>query len=163
MLRWWRKEKYLRESDRLCKSGKFDAALSQIESGLRDNPGLDLLKQKAWLLKEAGRLDEAKAHTESLLAKHPEESVLHLLLGEILLLVRDYVPARESLFKAIDLGGENLYAEFLIGKTYIGTNDLDKAAPYFESMIKYDKNFVSSRLLAVAEFYLMERGRTDGR
>ncbi|MCB0309174.1 MAG: tetratricopeptide repeat protein [Bdellovibrionales bacterium] len=156
MLQWLKKEKIISKSDKKAKRGLFDEALLIIEDALKTQPSTDLKKQKLWLLKEIKQYDHAQTLLDELLLELPNDEILFVFKGELQLLRREFASAIESLKTAIDLGGENIWAEYLLGRCYVGLGDFDRAAEYFTSIIKYDKNFFKGRLLAAAEFQLMQ-------
>lgn len=162
MFNWLRKENCLKKTDKLAKQGKISDALSMLNEEIRRSGHYDLVKQKIWLLKEARDYDTALAEIDVHLPSKPNDSVLHLLKGELLLAKKKFKDALESLLKAVEVGGENIWAEYLMGRAHLGLGDSDKASECFMSIVKYDKHFVSSRLLVVAEALLLEKGVAHG-
>lgn len=155
--RWIRKERALRAADRLVRRGNVTAALERINRALDDSPeSCDLQVQKAWALAELKRYDEAMATTDSALSRHPENGILHMIRGEILYATGRYEESRKMLHRALELAGENLRIEHSLGLAYVALGDMDQAAHFFESSVRYDKSLVQSRLLAMAERHLFE-------
>lgn len=159
MLTWLRKEKCLKKSDHLAKSGKTPEAISLVEQTLQEIPHPDLKKQKAWLLKESGQFEAAITYLNELIAKkeYASDAVLHLILGEALLALKKYEDALTSFRQALTLGGENIWADYLIGRTYVGLGQLEKATECFSGIVKYDANFYKARILTMAETIMLQK------
>lgn len=159
MRSWWKKEKCLRASDRLLKAGKVDDALACVDEIWRAAPHADLAVQKAWVLKEGARYAEALSFLDEVLRDDAGHPVFWLLRGECELALKNFAGAVADLQRALELGGENLHADYLLGRAYLGLGQFESAARHFEPIVKYDKDLVQARLLAMSELYLMERSR----
>ncbi len=159
-IRWFKKECAIRKADRFVRHGNTQKALEKIDEALKYCPrGVDLYIQKAWALGDLKRYEDAKKMIGLGLELNPQNGILHMLYGEILYAEKDYEGAKKAYLKALEQASENLRIEYGLGLVYVALGDMDKAAQYFESSIKYDKNLVKSRLLAMAERYLFEHKR----
>jgi tetratricopeptide (TPR) repeat protein len=157
-LRFLARDRAVRKADRLARHGRAPEALSILEKELERSPGApDLVAQRAWLLCDLGRPDEALAAIDAGLAAVPDHAVLQMIRGEALLKKRDYEGARSALTRSLELAGENIRTEYLLGLAYVALGETEKASRYFESSVRYDRHLVESRLLAMAERYLFEK------
>jgi tetratricopeptide (TPR) repeat protein len=158
MFGWIQREFIVRRVERLARKGKLDEALTEIENALARRPDdVQLSVQKAWLLSDLHRNDDALLELARGLDLSPHNGVLHMLQGEVLYRKGEYEAAKSSLTKALEYSGENIRVEYLLGLAHIALNDLEKASHYFESSVRYDKLLVRSRLLAMAEHYLFRQ------
>ncbi|MFH1262195.1 MAG: tetratricopeptide repeat protein [Pseudomonadota bacterium] len=157
LFRWIRKEHALRASNRLSRRGNAAAALDLIDQALTENPGSpDLWIQKSWALSDLKRYDEALAAVAQGLGNDPENGILELIRGEALYATGRYEESKAALHRALDLSGDNLRIEHSLGITYVALGEMEPAARYLESSVRYDKSLVQARLLAMAERYLFE-------
>jgi tetratricopeptide (TPR) repeat protein len=157
LLRWFQRERALRKADGFARRGNFQAALGAIEPAYQNDPrDIHLHIQRAWVLSELRRYDDAMKTVDAGLALSSNNGILHLVKGEILYALKSYEAACQALHRALELAGENLRIEYMLGMTYVALQDMDRAAQFFESSVRYDKSLVQSRLLAMAERYLFE-------
>ena len=157
LFQWFRKERALRAAGRLARRGNVASALDRINAALADSPAaVDLHIQKAWALADLKHYDEAEAAVTAALKIHPENGILHMIHGEILSAQNRYPESKDVLHLALDLAGDNLRIEHALGLAYVALGDMEKAAQYLESSVRYDKSLVAARLLAMAERYLFE-------
>lgn len=158
LLQWLKKEYAIRKADRLTRRGNTQAALDEIENTLKNFPkNLELHIQRSWALADLKKFDEALQAVKQGLELFPKNAVLLLIQGEIYYSTQRFDEAKKILHQALEQAGENLRIEYALGLTYIALGDMDRAAQYFESSIRYDKTLVQSRLLAMAERYLFEK------
>jgi len=156
--RWWKKERLLRRAERLARKGDSTGALDLVERAVQMSPdNVHVLIQKAWFQCDAKRWDEAAASVDAGLRLKPRHGVLHMIRGEILFAKGDYEGARQMFHRSLELSGENLRVEYMLGRAYLALGDTDLASHFFESSVRYDKSLVQSRLLAMAELYLHQK------
>lgn len=74
--------------------------------------------------------------------------------GEILLHLERYDESLKFLSEALESEPDNTRISYLIGLNHLRKGDIDRASEFFEIAIKYDRELVDSRLLAMAELYL---------
>ncbi len=159
---WLKKELGIRKAYRSFQKGFTSKALDTIEELLREKPkDLDLLIQKAWCLADLKDSEKSIPFVNELLASHPENPVLHLIRGEILHADQKYLEAKESFERSLEISGENLRVEYCLGLVHVALGNMDKASQYFESIVKYDKNLVQSRILAMAESVLLNASKNS--
>ncbi len=162
LLAWWKRESLLRKAQRLVRGGKEEEALDAMNQATKLFPRhLQVAIQHCWLLADLNRHTEAKQRVMASLEQWPENGILHMLKGEIEYALKDYAGAKVSLHRALELCGENLRVEYDLGRIYLALGELDQATHYFESTVKYDRTLVDSRLLVMAEHYLLRQTRKE--
>jgi Tfp pilus assembly protein PilF len=88
----------------LAAEGKTDAAIAELESGLKLSPGDDAAQRDlAELYTTAGKNDLAEAAYRTLLAAHPNEAELHRRLGQALLRQKKFPDAEPEFIRALKL------------------------------------------------------------
>lgn len=154
---WIQNEWTIRQVYRLVRHGRAEQALDKLEKRLLTRPDdADLLLQKAWCLADVKRWEESLALADEVLKHHPRHAVFHLLRGEVLFSLERYEEAKQALLESLHLSGENIRVEYSLGLVFVALGDMERAAQYFESSVRYDRTLVQSRLLAMAESYLLE-------
>lgn len=157
-LQWLQKERLIRKADRFARRGNSEKALELLNETRDRFPGnLDVEIQRVWMIADLKRFDEALVLLNPLLTAKPKNGFLHLLHGEVLYALGRYEEAKTALLLSLELSGENLRSEYALGLVYIALKDMERASRYFESIVRYDKHLVQSRLLAMAEAFLFER------
>ncbi len=153
--KWFKKERALHRADRLIRKGKSEDAVQLLVGLLVDFPqDLNVHLQLAWAYLEARKPDLALVQAEKGLALSSENGVLFLIQGEAFLALKRHEEARQALHRALELSGDNLRIEYNLGLAYVAAGDLDRASEFFDSIVRYDKSLVQSRLLTMAEHYL---------
>lgn len=88
----------------LAAEAKTDAAIAQLQAGLKLAPGDDHTEMEvAGLYGKAGKNDLAEASYRALLAAHPNDAELHRRLGETLLLEKNFQEAQQEFATAVKL------------------------------------------------------------
>jgi Tfp pilus assembly protein PilF len=88
----------------LAAEGKADAAIAELQTGLKLAPGDDAARRDlAELYVTAGKNDLAEAAYRELLAAHPNEAELHRLHGQALLRQKKFPEAQQEFLAAIKL------------------------------------------------------------
>ncbi|MGA7930109.1 MAG: tetratricopeptide repeat protein [Candidatus Sulfotelmatobacter sp.] len=88
----------------LAAEGKTDAAMAELQAGIKLSPGDDAAQRDlADLYTSAGKNDLAEAAYRGLLAAHPNEAELHRLLGKALLLQKKSTEAQQEFINAVTI------------------------------------------------------------
>ena len=147
--------KSLKKAQKMILKGKNSEAKEMIEELIKAKPSdQDLL---LWLAIAKSNLKDytgGLAAIEEAIKLGSKDSVCNMIKGEILLSLDKYKDALEALTIAIDSNPDNTRISYFIGLTHLKMGDIDLASNFFEVAIKYDRELVDSRLLAMAELYL---------
>jgi tetratricopeptide (TPR) repeat protein len=88
----------------LAAEGKTDAAIAELQAGIKLSPGDDAAQRDlADLYTTAGKNDLAEAAYRGLLVAHPNEAELHRLLGKALLLEKKPTEAQQEFISAVTI------------------------------------------------------------
>ncbi len=88
----------------LAAEGKNDAAIAELQAGIKLTPGDDAAQRDlADLYGTAGKNDLAEAAYRGLLAAHPNEAELHRRLGQALLRQKKFPEAQQEFIAAVKL------------------------------------------------------------
>jgi tetratricopeptide (TPR) repeat protein len=88
----------------LAAEGKTDAAIAEMQAGIKLTPGDDAAQRDlADLYSTAGKPDLAEAAYRGLLASHPKEAELHRRLGQALLRQKKFPEAQQEFIRAVKL------------------------------------------------------------
>jgi tetratricopeptide (TPR) repeat protein len=88
----------------LAAEGKSDAAIAELQAGLKLSPGDDAAQRDlAELYTTAGKNGEAEAVYRGLLATHPSEAELHRRLGQALLRQKKFPEAQQEFITALKI------------------------------------------------------------
>jgi predicted Zn-dependent protease len=88
----------------LAAEGNADAAIAELQAGLKLAPGEDAAQRDlAELYVNAGKNDLAEAAYRELLVAHPNEAELHRLRGQALLRQKKFPEAQQEFLAAIKL------------------------------------------------------------
>jgi len=88
----------------LAAEGRNDAAIGEIQTGLKLTPGDDNAQRDlADLYSAAGKNELAETSYRQLLTSHPNEAELHRRLGETLLALKKFPDAQQEFAEAIRL------------------------------------------------------------
>jgi tetratricopeptide (TPR) repeat protein len=88
----------------LAAEGKTDAAITELQAGIKLTPGDDAAQRElADLYAAAGTNDLAEASYRTLLAVHPNDGELHRRLGEALLPQKKFLEAQQEFIIAVKL------------------------------------------------------------
>jgi Tfp pilus assembly protein PilF len=88
----------------LAAEGKTDAAIAELELGIKLSPGNDaVMRDLAELYTPAGKNDLAEAAYRALLVAHPNEAELHRRLGQALLRQKKFAEAEPEFLRALKL------------------------------------------------------------
>jgi tetratricopeptide (TPR) repeat protein len=90
----------------LAAEGKKDDAATELQTGIKLDPGSDAQRDLADLYVSAGKNDLAEASYRTLLAAHPNEAELHRRLGEALLPQKKFTEAQQEFTIAVKLKPE---------------------------------------------------------
>jgi Tfp pilus assembly protein PilF len=88
----------------LAAEGKTDAAIAELEAGIKLSPGDDAAQRDlADLYTTAGKNDLAEAAYRGLLAAHPTDAELHRGLGQALLRQKKFPEAQQEFISAVKI------------------------------------------------------------
>jgi len=88
----------------LAAEGKTDAAIVELESGIKLSPGNDaVMRDLAELYTTSGKNDLAEAAYRALIAAHPSEAELHRRLGQALLRQKKFPEAEPEFIRALKI------------------------------------------------------------
>ena len=127
--------------------GKFEKAATAFSHALELDPKMaPALTYLGIIAVDEGKDAEAVSHYEKALAADERSSVTHYLLSEALakLSPPDDAGAEAHLKLALMLDTGFAEARLALGKLYLRTNRLDKAAQELEEIVKMDPNLVQT-------------------
>ncbi len=140
-------------------AANFDRAQEAVDKALEINP----LMSRAWHLRakleKAGeKWSEAQKSLDKALEINPRNVDCLLFLGEVCLLVGDFVRARESFQKAINAAPKEDWIKQEIWNTYVSRNLTDEGEKGFAPFIF---GYLSSDVLNNYAVFLRKQGRTE--
>ncbi len=151
----------LKKIQKLILSGRDREAVVSLEKLLlndESNPFVFL-----WLAVAKSNLKEyesALVKINGALELDSEKPVFKMIKGEILMHLGKYAESLPLLTQAFEADPDNTRSSYLLGLNYLKTGNIEKAATFFETALKYDRELVESRLLCMAELYL-HKNRPD--
>lgn len=95
-------------------------------------------------LYKGGDFKTLAERARSLLVSHPDEWVLHSLLGSACLELEEYDAARKSYQAALAIKSDFAKAHNSLGIVYLSLNQLEGAAESFRNAVKLDPQFVEA-------------------
>ena len=94
--------------------------------------------QRAWLLVETSRWEQAEQHVRQSLAEEPNDASAHSLLAICLLEREAYEDATQAAQQAVHLAPDSDYPHFVLGQVYHCRNRLDEAATAVLEALRLD-------------------------
>jgi tetratricopeptide (TPR) repeat protein len=145
----------IKKAQKMIFAGRNDEAHTILEDITKSSP--DNMDAVLWLAIAKHNLKDyegALASIDKLTPKDFKKSVCLMVKGEILHSMEKYKESLALLTQAIELNPDNTRISYLLGLNYLKLGDIDQASNFFETAIRYDRELVDSRLLAMAELYL---------
>jgi len=134
----------------LATTGKSAEANQLLAAILKDNPkDTDAIAMRAALMMttgDAAQINQAVNDLQSLVAKTPDNHLLHFNLGRAYLAKNDVEQARLQLEAAIKLRPDFVVAHNLLAHIYLSKKDNARALKEAEESIALNKNDVDARL-----------------
>jgi len=124
----------------LCKEGKFDEALVQLDKvGPSDSLSFNEASvMAASILIQQGKPDDAKPRLQKLLEAEPDHFHAHMLLGSLLKTEHAFEEAIEHLQRAVELDPNSAPAARQLGDVYADRGDYQRAAVQFERLARIE-------------------------
>ena len=121
-------------------SGDHASTSTQTVSGMDPKDKIEIANQmtEANLEMEDGRLQEAIAKLQDVIARDSRFSPAYTTLGEILSSMGDLTRAIPVLSKAVELRPESVSAHYALGMALFQAGDLKNATPQFEAAVAHN-------------------------
>lgn len=139
----------------------FDKALAEYRRGLLiDAPNLDLEKRMQELYLTSNRIDEASKLDTRLVKQAPNDLVVSINHGRLLLVQGKHQEALGALQKAVTSAPDSAEAHYYLGLAYWQTGSTGQANGEFQQAVKLSPNFPLA-LRSLAQLSLVQNHLSD--
>jgi Tfp pilus assembly protein PilF len=133
---------------KMLHEGRFNELVSSLRQELNANPGdSDIMFDLAIAYQQGGHFNQARDTYQELIRRNPNDPMILVNYGQLLLSAREYGKAIESLKRVIEISkSESISPEVLsmahtnLGAVHRAMHDLDEAVYQYKTAIKIDPN-----------------------
>lgn len=127
----------------LIELGELDKALVIVENMLFAYPNdVNFLIRKSIILVKLKKLTEAENTSTKLIDLNPEFSVGYSCRGNIRRMRKDFEPALDDIYKALELDSENIQAIATLAEIYAETGRINEFYLQVETALKLDPDYM---------------------
>lgn len=147
----WTYRRRFKRAQALMESSDLEGAEKILSELIEENPKVpEVVLHRAYCRARLKKFDEALVDIDRAILLRPENAVMHMIRGEILLDQQKYSEAFVSLKRACDLERDNGRAFFHLGEAALRLGRKQEAADYFEYALQFERDYCLSRWMSAS-------------
>ena len=107
----------------------------------------EALLHRAFTRLRMNKLGDALNDINQCIELRPDNGVMFMIQGEILLAQKDYMASYSALKKCCEMEKDNGRAHYNLGKAALGLGRKDEASEYFEIALQFEKQYTMSQFM----------------
>lgn len=146
----WKYRKVFLNAQKAMESGQWDESARLLENILSSDPNhAEALLHRAYALFRSSKPQEALADIEKASHLRPDNGVILIFWGEVLMVLRNFSLAEEKLKAGLHLEPDNSRGLVLMAELCKELGRSLDSADFYEKALHFDRDFVMARRLSV--------------